>query len=149
MNDRHTARLAVYLLLVRDGKVLLTRRYRTGWRDGDWSMVAGHIEAGETASAATVREAAEEAGVAVQPGDLRLVHTMHRKSLDYDYIDIFFTADTWQGEPRIAERDKCDAMEWFPPDAMPQNTLPYVRQGILFALRGVPYSESGWNGDAI
>lgn len=141
--------LAVYLVLVRDGKVLLTRRYNTGWRDGNWSMIAGHVETGETATEALIRETKEEARIDIEPKDLRHVHTLHRKSIDREYIDIFFTADSFSGEPLIGEPDKCNAMAWFAPEEMPDNTLPYVLQGVTEALKGVTYSESGWQGDAV
>ena len=36
--------VCVYLVLERDGKVLLSLRENTGYEDGKWSLVAGHAE---------------------------------------------------------------------------------------------------------
>lgn|SRR3989344_4592371 len=147
--ERFAIRLAVYLVLIKDGKTLLSRRYKTGWQDGNYSLVAGHVDGNEPATTALIREVKEEAGLDLSPGDVRAVHTMHRYSLDVEYIDIFFTADKWGGLPTIREPEKCDDLQWFAVDNLPENTLPYVRDAIANIQKGVPYSESGWRGDAI
>ncbi|WOE51888.1 NUDIX domain-containing protein [Sulfuracidifex metallicus] len=54
--------------------MLLQLRKNTGYRDGWWSVVAGHVEAKESATSAMIREAKEEAGIALRPEDLILVH---------------------------------------------------------------------------
>lgn len=149
MTERFSVYVAVYLLLVRDGKVLLLRRYNTGWQDGKYSMVAGHLDGKETVTEALIREAREEACIELRKENLRVVHTMHRKSKDREYIDFFLTADTWTGDIRIGEPDKCDALEWFPLNEIPENTLPYIREAIVHYTNGVTFSESGWNGDAV
>ena len=58
--------VAVYLLLLREGQVLLLRRHNTGYEDGNYSVIAGHVEPGERITQALVREAAEEAGSLMQ-----------------------------------------------------------------------------------
>jgi hypothetical protein len=40
--ERFKLRAAAYLLLIKDGKVLLLRRSNTGWRDGEYTLPAGH-----------------------------------------------------------------------------------------------------------
>lgn len=37
-----------YLILQKGEKVLLSRRYNTGYRDGEWGLPAGHLEENET-----------------------------------------------------------------------------------------------------
>jgi 8-oxo-dGTP pyrophosphatase MutT (NUDIX family) len=39
---------ASYVLLLRDGQVLLERREGTGYMDGFWATVAGHVDRGES-----------------------------------------------------------------------------------------------------
>jgi 8-oxo-dGTP pyrophosphatase MutT (NUDIX family) len=141
--DRFTLSAAVYVLLVRDGKVLLLRRYNTGWSDGLYSLPAGHIDGNEPLRQAACREAKEEAGVTVRTEDLAFAHVMHRVS-NKEYLDFFFVTNTWEGEPHNAEPEKCDDLSWFPLDGLPENLLPYVRQVIEDYGQGVHFSEVGW-----
>jgi 8-oxo-dGTP pyrophosphatase MutT (NUDIX family) len=62
--------MAVYLLLKRDDEILLLLRQNTGYQDGNWSVVAGHVEEGEGIIDALVREAKEEADIDITGNDL-------------------------------------------------------------------------------
>jgi 8-oxo-dGTP diphosphatase len=146
--DRFKLSSAVYLLLVRDNKILLLRRYNTGWSDGLYSLAAGHIDGQEPLTLAMCREAKEEAGITVNPKDLAFVHVMHRIDRLGDkkeYLDFFFTASNWEGEPYNAEPEKCDDIQWFELDNLPENILPYIRQVIEDFKNGVYFSETGWH----
>jgi len=134
---------AAHLLLIRDGSILLARRANTGYEDGRYSVVAGHVDAGEAATAAMVREAREEAGIAIRPEDLRLAHVMHRRSLE-ERVEFFFTAERWQGTPTICEPDRCDHLEWFPLSGLPDTMVAYVRAALERHLAGATFSEYGW-----
>lgn len=141
--DRFMLKSAVHLLFVMNSRVLLARRYNTGYEDGNYSVPAGHIDGGESVRAAAVREALEEIGVVVSLEDLRFGHVMHRRS-DDERIDFFFVVSKWSNEPRIAEPDRCDELHWADPDVLPDNTVPYVAEGIRLALSGQVFSEYGW-----
>ena len=132
---------AVYLILVKDNKILLSRRYNTGYFDGDYSFPAGHLDGNETLKQAMLREAKEEIDVLLDPADLELVHTMNRRIPDNERVDFFFTAKKWQGEPKIMELDKCDDLSWFELNSLPKNTVPYIRQAIDSFLNNMIYSE--------
>src|SRR4051812_38201320 len=114
--ERFRAVVAVHLLLLRGDGVLLLRRSNTGDEDGNYSVIAGHLDGNETATAAMIREAAEEAGIIVAPADLRFVHVMHRKESGEadERIDLFFAATRWRGEPEIGEPEKCSELRWSP-----------------------------------
>ena len=142
-SERFYMKVAVYLIL-RDGdKVLVSLREGTGWKDGWYSLVAGHVEAGEAVEEAMVREAQEEAGISVYPKDLRHVFTMHRKSDDSlnDYIDIFFECHSWGGELRNNEPEKCGALEWATINQLPENTLGYIKFVLEQYAQGLSYSS--------
>ena len=66
MKTRHSIICASYLLLVRDTEVLLSRRFNTGYEDGNYSLPAGHVDKGESVADALVREAKEEIGIDVK-----------------------------------------------------------------------------------
>lgn len=134
---------AAYVLLVRGERILMLRRYQTGYEDGCYSLPAGHIDGAETVSAAAIREANEECGVSILPGDLHPVVVMHRRSNE-ERIDFFFAATRWIGEPWNREPEKCDDLSWHDLDALPVNTIPYVRRAIEDYCAGIWYSEYGW-----
>lgn len=144
--DRFKVTPAVYLFLHRDGKILFTRRRNTGYEDGKYGVPSGHVEAGESLRAATVRETMEEIGITVKSEDLRLVHVMYRAQHDEtgERADFFFTADQWEGEPKNMEPEKCDEVGWFPADNLPGNTVDYLRHAIEHAGKGEILSEWEW-----
>lgn len=135
---------AVHLFLVREGRVLLLRRWNTGYEDGNYSVVAGHLDGGEEVVAAAVREAREEVGIDVGPSDLRVVGVMHRRS-DDERIDFFLEARRWSGEIANREPTKCDELRWADPDRLPPNVVPYVRRALDNHRRGVWFDSFGWD----
>jgi 8-oxo-dGTP pyrophosphatase MutT (NUDIX family) len=134
------------LVLKKAGKVFLARRRNTGYHDGEYGLVAGHIEKNETAQEGIIREAKEEAGIKVKSKDLKLIHVFHRSS-DSDKsarIGFFWECTKWQGEPHIAEEDKCDKIGWFSLNKIPTNTLPYVKHALKEIKKKNIYSEFNW-----
>lgn len=145
VSKRFTLRAACYFLLIKKGKVLLLRRFNTGWEDGKYILISGHLEGNETVKQAMIREAGEEAGITINSKDLHIVHAIHRKSNNnLEYIDFFLLAKKWKGEPKISEPKKCDDMKWFPLNNLPENLLTYVKKAIENYQNGVSFSEFGW-----
>ena len=145
--DRFRLCSVVHLFLVRDGRVLLLRRRNTGYEDGNYSVPAGHLDGGETVTAAARREAREEVGVVVAETDLRVVGVMHRRAGD-ERIDFFLEATRWTGEVANREPAKCNALLWAEPDRLPPNVVPYVRQALGHDRNGVWFVNYGWDDDA-
>lgn len=133
MTSRHTLRVAVYALLIKDNQILLSKRKNTGYMDGLYSLPAGHMEKGEKLVSALVREIQEEIGLLVQPTDLTLYHVMHRQEEDdVEYIDFYFKVSYWLGEPRNNEPEKCEHIKWFPIEVLPLKIVPSVKAAIDF-----------------
>jgi 8-oxo-dGTP diphosphatase len=131
---------AAYVFLTRMGstgdEVLLQLRQNTGFMDDHWAAAAaGHIERGETAYTAALREAHEELGL--EDVELNFVTSMQRTrradAID-ERIDFFFTARAWSGEPRIMEPEKCAELRWCPLVALPEPVVPHERV-VLDGLR--------------
>jgi len=131
-----------HLILIRNNRILLLRRFNTGFEDGKYSIIAGHLDGDETIMEAMEREAKEEAGIEID--ELEVVHVMHRKAAD-ERIDLFIRADKWTGEPEIMEPNKCDDLRWFNLHSLPENMVPYVRQAIEHIQNNTFYSEHGWH----
>lgn len=142
--ERFKIYAAIYLLALKDGKILLMRRFNTGWSDGLYSVASGHIDGNESARKAMAREAKEEIGITIDPDDLIFANVMHRNNPDREYIDFYFMAEKWEGEPYNAEPDKCDDLKWAPLDKLPDNIIPSVKQAIESYRTGEKYSEFGW-----
>lgn len=139
---------AAYVILKRQNRILLARRCNTGYQDGNYGFVSGHLDGDEPASAAAIREAKEEIGIDIKAKDLVLTHIMHRHSpeqgKDFEYIDFFFIADRWQGEPQIMEPEKCDQLAWFDPHQLPDNVVTYIKDVLNYIKQGQAFSEYGW-----
>lgn len=138
---KHTVKCAAYVIPRRGDEVLLSLRKGTGYMDGYYSMVAGHIEAGERAEDGAIREAKEESGVSLIVDQLSFVFLMHRVSANPkdEYLDIFFEVRDWEGEFINQEPEKCGGLEWFDVNALPENTIPYIRQVLETYPTGVRY----------
>lgn len=134
--------VGVHVVLARDGRVLMMRRAGTGFFDGLFSLPGGHVEPGESVRMTAVRELREELGLALDPQGLRMLGVVHRLS-DSNRIDFFLAAAQWAGEPRICEPHKCDRLDWFCRDALPADSVPYVRRA-LEAGAGPWILELGW-----
>ena len=135
--------VAVHLLLVKDGKILLLRRFNTDYEDGKYSIVAGHIDGDEDAKTAMIREAKEEAGIEITRNNIKFASVMHRKSED-ERIDFFFIADSWNGEVTNMEPQKCDDLSWFVIDNLPSDIIPYIQRAIENYISGVQFDVFGW-----
>jgi hypothetical protein len=49
---------------------------------------------------------------------------------DREYIDIYLKTDTWAGDIKNLEPDKCNDLKWFSLDNLPENTVPEVRKSL-------------------
>jgi 8-oxo-dGTP diphosphatase len=134
---------SVHLFLIHDQNVLLLRRFNTGYEDGNYSVVAGHLDGDEEVKAAMIREAHEEAGIELRWEDLEVVGVMHRKSND-ERVEFFLVAERWTGELRNCEPDRCDELAWYDMDRLPMNVLPYVRKALENYLAGKWFDSFGW-----
>lgn len=140
MNERHKIIPASFLILRKEGKVLLSLRQNTGWSDGLYSLPSGHLEPGEMAKSAMVREAQEEIGVHIKQEDLQPVLTM-MVITDWERVNFFFVADAWTGEITNMELEKCGGLDWYPLDNLPDNVVPYVRKALECIKVGQTYLE--------
>ncbi|MEA2056775.1 MAG: NUDIX domain-containing protein [Patescibacteria group bacterium] len=146
MNKRNTNIVACFLILEKDNQVLLLKRANTGYRDGEYGLVAGHLEPGETFTQAMVREAREEAGLEFTEDELEVVHVMHRKSTidQSERVDVFFVPKHFKQKPINCEPEKCSELKWFDSNKLPKNIIPPIKQALESYVKKESYSEWGW-----
>ncbi|MFF1839011.1 phosphotransferase [Streptomyces sp. NPDC058231] len=134
--QRHREPIDVHLILRRDGEasaeVLLSRRAGDVYASGHWHLVSGHLDGPhEDVVDALIREASEEAGVSIDAAEVRFAAAVHHRSPGgKSRTGMFFEVLTWQGTPGVREPEVCDAMGWFPLDALPEPMVAYCRAGL-------------------
>ena len=119
------------------GQVLLVRRAD----DGYWELPGGRIEVGESASAAVVREVAEEADVTIKVTGLSGLYSDPGHVLAYPHGDgiyqqfaVCFHAFTPARDAR-PDRHETIAAAWFDPEQARQLAMhPAMRQRLTDAL---------------
>jgi 8-oxo-dGTP diphosphatase len=140
--------IACFVVLRRGNDVAMLRRKNTGWMDGYFGLPAGKVEYGEPYTLAVIREAKEEAGVIIELENLRFVHVAHRHGEEgagfMDWVDVYFEADSWSGEPHNAEPHKADAIDWVSLAELPETIVPPQRAALQSIAKGESYSEYGW-----
>lgn len=121
----HFPRLAALAVTLRGDQVLLARR-RNPPDAGLWGFPGGHVEPGETALAAAVRELAEETGVIATPrrylDNVDLIRHTTAGALEFHFLLAGVLCDYVSGQP-VAGDDALEAA-WFPVEAVLSGALP-------------------------
>ena len=116
--------------------------------DGYYGLPAGKVEYGENYTQAAVREAKEEAGVDIDIKDLKFAHIVHRhgeeNGLCMDWVDVYFEAERWTGQPSNAEEHKSDGLEWIDLKSDTQKIVPSQKKALEDYFAGKGYGEFGW-----
>ena len=120
-------RVAINLVLVQDGKVLLMRRANTGWNDGMYALMGGHVEDGENPFHTVVREAKEELGIDIEMQDIKPLFTM---SVNPDHIYLYFGCEKYSGTIVNNEPEECDDIKFFSIDNLPQNVISADKKAL-------------------
>ena len=128
--------IGVGAVIVRDGRVLLVRRDTEPLR-GEWSVPGGMLELGETLHEGVRREALEETGMDVEPGEVLdvfdSIFTDPLGRTEYHYVLIDYLCRAVSGEAQ-AGSDVSD-VRWVAPEALPAMGLrasieQVVRKGL-------------------
>ena len=98
-------RVAAYAVIVRDGKILLSRLAPHVSREGLWTLPGGGLDHGEDPRDAVVREVYEETGLPLRIGDTARTFSLH-------------LPDTWRKGRRVDAHSLRIVYEgWVPPDS--------------------------------
>lgn len=140
--ERFKMRVTVHLILEHNNEFLLLRRYNTGYEDGNYSVIAGHLNGNETIKEAMIREDLEEANITINDKHLKIVGVMHRKDGD-ESIDYYLYTNKFSGNVRIMEPNKCDDLSFYKLDNLPDNIIPYIKTALYNYKNNIIFSEYG------
>ena len=128
--------VGVGAIIIEADRVVLVKRAHPPIQ-GHWSIPGGVLEVGEMVREAAIREAREETGLLVEPGELlgvydRILHDPERR-VQYHYVLIDFLCRRSEGELHAAS----DAAEvrWFTRTDLPtlnlaEDTLEVIQKGF-------------------
>lgn len=122
-------RVAVNAVIERDGCALLARRRDIGW----WNLPGGGVEPGESVTEGLQREMREEIGAEVEIVRLAGVYSKPQKS---EVVLVFLCRLCADQEQAPHTTEEVSELGWFPPSALPPDTLPKHRQRVADALAG-------------
>jgi 8-oxo-dGTP diphosphatase len=127
--------IGVGAIIVEAGRVVLVKRGHPPL-SGEWSIPGGVLEVGEMLREAAIREAWEETGLEVEPGEVlgvfdRVVREGER--VRYHYVLIDFLCRRVSGELRAGS--DADEVRWFEPGEVPslnlaKDTADVIQKGL-------------------
>jgi 8-oxo-dGTP diphosphatase len=136
MSNSPWPRCGASAAIFRGGEVLLIERGKGPLR-GLWSLPGGHIEPGEAARAAALREVREETGVEADIAGLLDIHEVLRHDdggrLAAHYLIVVFFGRWISGEP--VPRDDAAAARFVPVEAL--GALPLTDGAASFIHRAL------------
>ncbi len=128
--------VGVGAIIIEGARVVLVKRRHPPLQD-QWSIPGGVLEVGELVREAAVREAREETGLSVEPGELLGVYDRVLRNVDkrvqYHYVLIDFLCRRVAGN--IAADSDAAEVRWFTWDELPalklaEDTVDVIGKGF-------------------
>lgn len=123
-------------IIIENGRVVLVKRAHPPIQ-GEWSIPGGVLEVGEMVREAAIREAREETGLIVEPGELlgvfdRILRDANKR-VQYHYVLIDFLCLRVGGE--LAAASDAAEVQWFTREELPalslaEDTLEVIHKGF-------------------
>jgi len=144
MVERQLVKLVVYILLERNGKILLGKR-KNAFGEGNYSTPAGHIEKSESVLECAKRELLEETGINVDSFEFKCVKLLKDYKINGvtadPYVAFCVAAKNWDGEPKNLEPDKNEGWEWYSLDKLPEPMFPPVKMLVECINNSLPFID--------
>ncbi len=135
---------ALLILKRCDSILLLKRSAQASFGAGNFCLVGGKAEEGESMKQAIIREAYEEIGITITPEQLTFAHVFHRKSETGQLVATCFVCTEWSGEVINKEPSKHDFFAWTNINDLPEPILPAHKAAVKAYAQGNYYLEHGW-----
>lgn len=133
---------AIYLIIKNEeGKALVQRRQGTKLWPGFLALPAGHVDEGENAIEAAIREAREELSIEFKEENITDSYVVCRKNKSLPpYYDVYFEISSYNGEIKINEPEKCSELKWIDLDNPPKDMINYEVEAINNNKKGIKFS---------
>ena len=133
---------AVYLIIKNENnEILLQRRQGTKLWPGFLALPAGHIDEGEYAYEAAIREAKEELGINISVDNITDTFVVNRRNKSLmPYFDIYFEINKYDGVIEISEPEKCSELIWQDINNLPNDMIDFEIEAIKNNLLGIKFS---------
>ena len=141
-NDREKFLSSIYLIIKNnEGKILLQRRQGSKLWPGFLALPAGHLDVGEDAYEAAIREAKEELDINITVDNISDVFVVNRKNKSLlPYYDVYFELNGYNGEIKINEPNKCSELVWSNIKSLPEDMIEFEKIALNNYLNGIKFS---------
>ena len=131
MEERFKSAITVSAIILNEdnNEVLLQKRCNTGYMDGMYAIVAGHLEDNESLLSGVIREVKEEINLDLLEEDVSFVCII-RSGNNPSYINSYFKCSKYNGIVKNKEVDKCSSLKWFNINNLPDNIIPNDKRAI-------------------
>ena len=133
-------KVGVGVMLVKDGKVLLSRR-KGSHGEGEYAFPGGHLEFGESFEDCARRETREETGIEVDNIHFQYLANV-KKYGGKHYVHIGLTADWKSGEPKVLEPERSGEWKWYKLDNLPEPMFEMCRLSFESHKTGQTFFDS-------
>lgn len=141
MRERFKQIISVGIILInKNNEVLLQKRCNTGYMDGKYALVAGHLEPNESMLSGIIREIKEEIGIELEKEKVNFV-CLVRSGDDNEYINTYFKYEVFDGNVVNMEPDKCSELKWFNINVLPSNIVPNDKRAIYNMINNIILDE--------
>ncbi len=146
MEERYKSMIVVDLMLKRtrnqNEEILLALRKNTGYNDGKYELPGGHVDENEDIMHAMVREAKEELNIDLKTEDLKIEHILHH--FKGNRLKFIISAKEYEGKLQIGEPDKCEKLEWFNLNNLPNNLDTRLEKVLKEIKENIFYDNSNF-----
>ena len=131
-----TPLVGVGAIIIEDSRVVLVKRLHPPLQ-AEWSIPGGVLEVGELVREAAIREASEETGLIVEPGELLGVYDRvlrnSEQRVQYHYVLIDFLCRRVAGD--FAAASDAGEVRWFTQEELPglklaEDTVDVIGKGF-------------------
>jgi 8-oxo-dGTP diphosphatase len=119
-------------VIIRDGRVLLTRRAEGQHLAGLWEFPGGKLEDGESPEEALVRECQEECGIEVEVAEI--LEVTHHRYPEKEVLLLFYRCELRGGQVRHLE---VADHAWVAPEDLDDYPLPPADEGVVARIQAL------------